>query len=63
MELVFLGFSWLSDIHQDDEIGLLNLVKAVPAVAAKNGTDESLITKFVSRDSLNSLMMAQMDFS
>lgn len=47
-----LGFSWVSDNHQDDEIGLLDLVKAAPAVAAKNGTDESLIIKFVSRETV-----------
>lgn len=47
-----LGFSWASDIHQDDEIGLLDLVKAAPAVAAKSGTDESLIIKFVSRETV-----------
>lgn len=42
----------------------MDLVKAVSAVAAKNGTDESQISKYVSkRNSLNSLVMAQMDFS
>lgn len=45
-------FFWGSDIHQDDEVGLLDLVKAAPAVAAKNGTDESLIIKFVSRETV-----------
>lgn len=33
-------------------IHLLDVVKALPAVAAKNGTDESLITKFVSRETV-----------